>query len=357
MKIINLDQGSDAWLEWRKAGISASEAAAAIGRDAHTTPWHLWAEKLGRIPRDNLDNNPLVRRGKSKEDLARQRFEADHPGEVLLPLCAESDNDPRIRASFDGMMEDQTPVELKCPHPTTMQNVLRKGDQAEAWQRYWVQVQQQIYVSGAAKGYLCFYCDELADIDPTFIDPDATCVWREFEVIRDDDFINDTLVPGVRAFLVMLDRRQEPKKDPERDIFVPDAAQYIAWQNAAEGWLRTEAGIAGLKKKIAELEKHQSAYADSMVQAMGAFVHASACGVSLSRFTPTGAVNYKAIVEEKLNLTEDELNGYRRPSKPQVRVTRVKQLESAREAKAKNGASIALAESLPVQEGEGAHAW
>lgn len=357
MKIIDLDQGSDAWLEWRKSGVSASEAAAAIGRDPHTTPWHLWAEKLGRIPRENLDNNPLVRRGKSKEDLARQRFEADHPGEILLPVCAESETDPRIRASLDGLMADNTPVELKCPHPTTMQAVLREGSKAEAWRRYWVQVQQQMFVAGTGQAYLCFYCDELADVDPALITEGEHCVYREFPVARDDDFIDNVLVPGIRSFLVMLDRRQEPKKDPERDIFVPDAKQYTAWQNAAEGWLRLDESISETKKVLASLEKTQATYTEAMVDAMGEFVRASACGVSLSRFTPSGPVNYKAIVEEKLGLTDSELDGYRRASKPQVRVMRVKQAESRRESKSRVQAPVAFAETLPAQAGEGAHAW
>lgn len=40
----------DAWLEWRRHGIGASDAAALVGLSKYHSPWSLWANKVGLLP-------------------------------------------------------------------------------------------------------------------------------------------------------------------------------------------------------------------------------------------------------------------------------------------------------------------
>jgi hypothetical protein len=48
-------------------------------------------------------------------------------------------------------------VEVKCPHESTFLDVLLNREQSAAYQMYWCQVQQQILVAEAARGFLFFY--------------------------------------------------------------------------------------------------------------------------------------------------------------------------------------------------------
>ncbi len=62
-----------------------------------------------------------------------------------------------LRASFDGIADDGTPVELKVPAERTFAEVAAKKTEAPAFRLYWPQVQHQLYVAGADQGWLVFY--------------------------------------------------------------------------------------------------------------------------------------------------------------------------------------------------------
>ncbi len=156
MKIIDITQRSDAWRRWRAKGVTASEAAIILGRSAYKTPWRLWAERTGIAREPDLAANPHVQRGVALEDKARKAFEARHDT-LLLPVCGQSEEHPVLRASFDGIADDGAPVELKAPCSKTYEALASRGEQAGPYRLYWPQVQHQLYVAGAAQGWLVFY--------------------------------------------------------------------------------------------------------------------------------------------------------------------------------------------------------
>ena len=45
------------WLEWRRTGIGASDVPALLGLSAWTTPWALWADKIGLLDLDDTDGD------------------------------------------------------------------------------------------------------------------------------------------------------------------------------------------------------------------------------------------------------------------------------------------------------------
>ncbi len=73
MKIVDLTQGDDAWLAWRKGGITATDAAILLDRSPYKTRWRLWAEKSGFAREVDLSLNPLVRRGERTRRLPARR--------------------------------------------------------------------------------------------------------------------------------------------------------------------------------------------------------------------------------------------------------------------------------------------
>ncbi len=54
----------EAWLELRQGTLGSSEAAAALGEDAYSSPFRLWAEKRGEIEREDIGNRRPVRLGR-----------------------------------------------------------------------------------------------------------------------------------------------------------------------------------------------------------------------------------------------------------------------------------------------------
>ena len=113
MNVIDLPQRTPAWLEWRARGVSASDVAILLGLSPYKTPWRLWAEKTGLVRSETeLSSDWFRQKGTAGEDAVRWAFEEKHDT-LLLALCGESEEQPLIRASFDGVDDDGRPVELK----------------------------------------------------------------------------------------------------------------------------------------------------------------------------------------------------------------------------------------------------
>lgn len=187
MKIIPLTQRTAAWHAWRAAGITASEAPIIVGRSPYKTPWQLWAERTGeRVPED-LTGNAHVQRGIQFEDRVRQGFEDRH-ATILLPLCVESTAHSVLRASLDGLSDDDEPVELKVPGARTYAALAKHATEATAYRLAWVQLQHQLLITGADQGWLVF--DPCRPATPAL----------EFRIRADPAFHREALIPACLAF-------------------------------------------------------------------------------------------------------------------------------------------------------------
>ncbi len=315
MKVVNLAQRSDAWYEWRNGGISASEIAAILDRNKEKTRWRLWAENTGKVPKENLDGNPNVRRGIRLEDKARQAFEARHEGEILMPLCVEYEKNSIFRASLDGITGKNEPTELKCPHPNTMEKVMDEGTQSEAFQMYLPQVQHQMLCTDAKRGYLVFYSEDMEGDDPTYL---------EFPIDRDDAMIQDILREG-EAFWNLIETRKEPLKDPLRDIYVPTGEHYEAWDVSAGDRLRLMGFLKAAEKQVKTLKDQMKINEKDLVEQMGEFMRAEASGLAVTRFHKGGTIDYPKLLADLLpDLEDDVLEKYRRKGSDQVRIVESK---------------------------------
>ncbi len=305
MKVIDVSQRSDTWRQWRLQGVSASEAAIVLNRSPYKTPWRLWAEKIGLVLEASLDNNPLIRAGIQQEPEALQRFEDKHDL-MLLPLCGESEQFPLMRASFDGLSDANEPVEIKCPHETTFLDVLLNREASAVYQLYWCQVQQQLLVSEAQRGFLFFY-HQGQDI--------------EFEIQRDEIFLTK-LVESAMDFWSAVKSKKEPPKDPERDLYMPQGEVELQWQQLAATYRQRALTILELKSQINQLEDEQSRIEDTLVGLMGDYVAAEHSGLRISRFQSQGAIDYKAALQAmQPDVQAAALEVYRKPSATRVRVT------------------------------------
>lgn len=72
---VTLQQGSDSWLNWRREGLTATEAGVILNQNPNKSPWRLWMEKKGKATPQDLSSVPAVRFGRENEDTARKIFE------------------------------------------------------------------------------------------------------------------------------------------------------------------------------------------------------------------------------------------------------------------------------------------
>ncbi|WP_024608569.1 lambda-exonuclease family protein [Pseudoalteromonas sp. TAB23] len=305
MKIINLSQRDGDWLEWRKGGLTATDAIILLNRSPYKTKWRLWAEKTGYAKEVDLSLNPLVRRGVENEDKARQAFEAKH-NELLLPACVQSEQYPLLRASLDGLSSEDIPVELKCPSESVWIDVCTNGANSEPYKLYYVQVQHQLLVTGAKYGWLVFwYNGEIRDF-----------------VINRDDVMHKKLLVEAEKFWVQVQKRQEPEKDPERDLYIPKHKEAERWISAAEEYRIYEAEAQELKKRLSELSEKQKPLLEDMKSLMGGYLQADYGGLLVTRYKVNGRVNYKKLLEEKAsNIKPDDIETYRGKPDERCRVT------------------------------------
>ena len=71
--LINLEQGTPAWLEWRSQGLGASDAPTIMGENPWKRAAELLDEKCGKL---KSNSNAKMARGSALEPEARRRFEA-----------------------------------------------------------------------------------------------------------------------------------------------------------------------------------------------------------------------------------------------------------------------------------------
>lgn len=100
MRKIDFDQGSDAWLAWRRGLLTATDAPMLMGASPYVTPYKGWQRKVGQIP-EQQETEPM-RRGKRDEPIAREWFNKEY-GLEMEPCCVESDIYNYIGASLDGL--------------------------------------------------------------------------------------------------------------------------------------------------------------------------------------------------------------------------------------------------------------
>lgn len=304
MKYIDLVQGTDVWLTWRKEGITATDAAVLVNQSPYKTEWRLWAEKTGYAVERDLSANPFVRNGIAREPAARAAAEI-YFDDLLLPVCVQSSQNALLRASLDGLNKTNEPVELKCPTEATWNEVKALRQASGAFKFYYPQVQHQIKVTGAKRGWLVFYFDGQLEV---------FCVPRDQALIAD-------IETNAMIFWDKVLKKREPEKDPARDLYIPKGEEIANWLYQAEEYKAFEQDISALQGRLKELQERQQRSRQAMQEMMGEFFHADYCGVMVTRYKQAGKVDYEKLLAEKSNISAKDIEAYRRESSNRCRIT------------------------------------
>ncbi len=149
-KIIDLQQGSDDWLAWRKNVCSASDAGVIMGDVQSWSPVKTWDDlrirQAGRRPPRSAFLDRAAARGHEKEKIARKELEAKH-GYQFPPTCLQSD-DGRFGASLDGgHVAASVWIEIKAPIHGERSKLYRAlADDREIPRAYWWQLVHQYFL-------------------------------------------------------------------------------------------------------------------------------------------------------------------------------------------------------------------
>ena len=165
-------QGTPEWLAWRKDGITATEAAAIMFPDQYGSPLKVYTDKLGLTQNDQSDENGFFKWGHIIEDDLVREFSSRHPeaglivqGELFQRAWAKCSLD--ARCTIDGK-----PCIIECK---TSQSLGKWNPYPD---RYFAQVQMQMYVTGIRKAIIValvsengwHYIEREVEYSPKFVE-------------------------------------------------------------------------------------------------------------------------------------------------------------------------------------------
>jgi putative phage-type endonuclease len=154
MKVLNLEQQSQEWLEFRNKGIGGSDIASiARIKGAFKSYDDVLKDKAGfKSEAPSAFLQQLFQQGHEWEEVVRNSFNNDL-GYNFKPLVAVHDEHENFFASFDGADEDkQTLLEVKyCSTDSKFSEYSKKIPK-----HYFAQVQWQLFISGYEKAIIAF---------------------------------------------------------------------------------------------------------------------------------------------------------------------------------------------------------
>lgn len=170
MIVMDLDQGSEAWLAFRATRRMASESAALLRVSPWypSNAWELWEVKSGRA---EVRVTPAMARGVELEATARALYEIQQR-ELMVPYTV--DGDGGYAASLDGLSFDGDRIlEIKCPWKGSASDLWARAARGQVPPHYQVQVQHQLMASAAALADYGVYAWDTHSLTIIEIKPDV----------------------------------------------------------------------------------------------------------------------------------------------------------------------------------------
>ncbi|EAH8149311.1 hypothetical protein EJC82_06660 [Campylobacter jejuni] len=230
-KIIDLEQGSGEWLNFRKGKIGASMIASCVGiKGAFSSKEEARDIILGL---KEVYQNEAMRRGNEYEPLIRARVEFLHSVSIT-PVVLQSLENEIFIASLDGIDENGVIYEFK--YSQDEYDFIKKNKKPS--DKYYAQVQFQLYISGKEK---CIF---------VAMNKEEEIV--ECEVLRDEAY-QEWLVKSVKQFILDYIINQKSDYKDLDDNHAKELTIEI---------IRLENTIKPIKEKLESLKKELIALAN-----------------------------------------------------------------------------------------------
>lgn len=168
-------QGTQEWLDWRSEGITATEAAAIMFPDQYKSALTVYNQKVGIAPpEDQSDPDGFFEWGHILEDDLVRKFKSVHPELADSVTTGRLYQRAWAKCSLDAQcfLKDGTPCIIEC----------KSSQSASKWnpypERYFAQVQWQMYVTGIRKAIIIaviceggyHYIEREVEYSPKFVE-------------------------------------------------------------------------------------------------------------------------------------------------------------------------------------------
>lgn len=149
-KISTAKMSQDDWLECRRKTIGGSDAAALCGLNSYSSPYSVWADKMGILP--TKEPNEAMRLGTDLEQYVAERFTEATGKKVRRDRHIIINSDyPFAHANVDRVVIGED-AGLECKTTSIMN--LKKFKNGEFPDNYYVQCMHYMMVTGKKKWYL-----------------------------------------------------------------------------------------------------------------------------------------------------------------------------------------------------------
>ena len=271
MKLVDLEQNTPEWHQFREGKIGASLAPVIMGVSPWMTPYQLYEEMMGTAPK--RAETDAMRRGRALEERARQRF-IQQTGVEVVPGVGVHDKFDWLFASFDGICTDNKMiVEIKCPGKEDHDTALS----GKVPEKYYPQVQHQLAVSGYTQAHYYSFTEQSTAL---------------VIVPRNEDYILKMVKEEYEFYKCLLNFT--PPKLTERDYI---QRSDTAWRELAE-----ELGALLEQKEALEAREVEIKQA---LRDLSEGKNSKGFGVAFYKTTRKGNVDYAKIPElEGVNLEQ-----------------------------------------------------
>ena len=296
-----VSQRSQEWLQWRKDGVTATEAVI-IEKGEHFGKKiaDLFDEKVDKKLPKNVSNQ-YTQRGVVFEESVLQFF-STHRNNVKVKSsgCFQNKILPLLRCSLDGecVFNGQNyDLEVKCLSEKVFNELQQHGINSDTYRKYWIQIQYQLLVTGYKNAMLC--C--------ALVDDKRMYRYQEFQIERDDEFLKKLLEKVIKFWLKVVS--YIPLKEVPEEQQVPQITEDSLEELVSEKH-ELEEKIKESQKKIDEKF--------SFIQKEMNERNISKIDLGFGTYTKTeakGSFDYKAFLASKgVMITPEDENHFRKKS-------------------------------------------
>jgi putative phage-type endonuclease len=281
---VNLEQGSNEWLSYRRNKIMASDAPILMNESPWGSPYSLWTDKLGLNPPREV--NSAMQRGKDLEPIILEAAERRLQMR-LKPAVLQHPIIKYMGASVDAISEDgKTVCEFKTAgrmdHDQVKDGIVPK--------KYIGQLNHILEVCGLEKILYCSYSAA------------GEILYYTYE--RDDKYIGHMLQREEEFWLCMQEFSPPPMLDCDFRIRDDEKWEAMAYR------------YQYVTKQLKELEKEQEILKQALIQE-AKDMPTKGGGVRLAKQARKGFVQYDKVPQ----LIDVDLELYRKPPTTYWRVT------------------------------------
>lgn len=168
-------QDTESWLDWRRSGITATDAAVISGHRQNPTRAELWLEKVGKANPRQPPNEAMQFGILLEDDICEMYTRKTSEVVSATQICGEAEDTPYpMKATIDGKTESGKLIECKATGIYGSRNWPEDGDWENIPVEVFFQVQHQMRVAGVDR------CDVLAFIPLEL---------RIYSIPRNDDIL------------------------------------------------------------------------------------------------------------------------------------------------------------------------